>query len=94
LVALHVSDRGGDEGISESERAIIRRASVLIVELERMELEFASADGAPDLTTLDAYQRAANSMRRLLESIGLKRNPKDINAKPLRALLAGDSGNG
>src|SRR2546421_11913852 len=56
LIALHVADLGGDDNISEAERAIIRRAAVMITELEIMERNFALANGAPNIETLDAYQ--------------------------------------
>src|SRR6476646_675049 len=77
LIALHLSDLGGDEAVSEAERSIIRRIATLTVELERMEVGFAMAGEAqPD--QLELYQRTANSMRRLLESVGLGRPPRDI----------------
>jgi hypothetical protein len=78
LVALHVNDLGGDSNVSEAERAIIRRACVLITELERMEHDFALAQGAPGLAELEIYQRLSNTMRRLLESTGLKRRARDV----------------
>ena len=78
LVALHITDLGGDMNVSEAERAIIRRAAVIIVELERMEHDFALSEGAPGLAELETYQRMANSMRRLLESTGLRRRARDI----------------
>jgi len=81
LIELHTNDLGGDANISEAERAIVRRASVLIVELERMETDFALADGAPNIATLDAYQRAAGNLRRLLESLGLQRRARDVTPK-------------
>jgi hypothetical protein len=37
LIELHTNDLGGEANISEAEKAIVRRASVLICELERME---------------------------------------------------------
>jgi hypothetical protein len=43
------ADLGGDQNISEAERAIIRRAAVIITELERMEKDFARSDGAPGI---------------------------------------------
>lgn len=77
LIGLHMADLGGDDAVSEAERSIIRRAATLTVELERMEAVFAVAGEAqPD--QLDLYQRTANSLRRLLESNGLKRRPKDV----------------
>jgi hypothetical protein len=78
LITLHVNDKGGPDNVSEAERAIVRRVAVLITELERMEATFALSEGAPDAATLDLYQRTANSLRRLLESIGLQRRSRDI----------------
>ena len=77
LMAIHVADLGGDENTSEGERAIIRRACTLIVELEQMEQQFARSEGA-DAGLLDLYQRTASSMRRLLEAVGLQRRAKDV----------------
>jgi hypothetical protein len=88
LVELHLADKGGEANVSEGERAIIRRAAVLIVELERQEAAFAAAGGAPDIASLDAYQRASNSLRRLLEAVGLERRAKDITPS-LQQYLAG-----
>jgi hypothetical protein len=77
LIALHLSDLGGEDVASEAERSIIRRASTLTVELERLELAFAT-QGEATAEQLDLYQRTANSLRRLLESIGIKRVPRDV----------------
>ena len=46
--------------------------------MERMEAAF-SVDET-DAAALDSYQRAANSLRRLLETLGLKRRAKDITS--------------
>jgi len=81
-MGLHLSDLGGDDAVSEAERSIVRRVATLTVELERMEAGFAVAGEAqPD--QLDLYQRTANSLRRLLEAIGLQRRPRDITPDPL-----------
>ena len=77
VMALHLSDLGGEAAVSEAERSIIRRASTLTVELERMESEFANADEA-DRSALDLYQRTAGNLRRLLESIGLERRARGL----------------
>jgi hypothetical protein len=77
LLALHTQDLGGDSNISEAERAILRRAATLIVELERMEMLFAQAGEATPLQ-LELYQRTANTVRRLLESLGLQRRQRDM----------------
>jgi hypothetical protein len=77
LIGLHLSDLGGDDAVSEAERSIVRRAATLTVELERLEADFAVAGEAqPD--QLDLYQRTANSLRRLLESVGIERRPRDV----------------
>jgi hypothetical protein len=88
LISLHVADKGGEGAVSEAERAIIRRAAVLITELELMESKFAAAGGAPDIASLDAYQRASNSLRRMLESIGLPRRARDVSPPTLAELRA------
>ena len=77
LIAMHLSDLGGDDAVSEAERSIIRRAAALTVELERMEVVFAVA-GEASREQIDLYQRTANSLRRLLEAVGLQRRPRDI----------------
>jgi hypothetical protein len=77
VIAAHLSDLGGEDNTSAAERSIIRRASVLTVELERLEAKFASA-GEADVDGLDLYQRTAGNLRRLLEAVGIQRRSKDI----------------
>jgi hypothetical protein len=55
---------------------------VLIVELERLERDFALA-GKADANVLDLYGRVASNMRRLLESVGLQRRSRDVTPNPL-----------
>lgn len=70
---LFVADLGGEAaGLSEAQRCIARRAACLTVELERLESRFAQNEGASD-AQLASYQRASNSLRRLLESLGIHR---------------------
>ncbi len=76
LIDLHVTDRGGD--MSQAKRSIIRRAAALEVELERLEAKFALA-GEASAADLDLYQRASNTMRRHLESVGLDRVARDVS---------------
>jgi hypothetical protein len=83
VVELHVSDLGGADNCSQAERSIIRRIATLTVELERIEARFAVGEGDGDL---DLYQRTAGNLRRLLESIGLQRRPRD--AQTLEAYVA------
>ncbi len=58
LIELHVADLGGEMNCSAAERAIIRRAAVLMVELERLETKFALA-GEASPNDLELYQRTA-----------------------------------
>jgi hypothetical protein len=77
VIAAHLSDLGGADNTSAAERSIIRRAAVLTTELERLEAKFALA-GEADAGDLEVYQRCANSLRRLLEAVGLQRRPKNV----------------
>ena len=87
VVELHIDDLGGRATVSEAERSIVRRIATLTVELERMESAFARDDGAKP-ADLALYQTTSNTLRRLLESIGIKRRVKDITPE-LHEYLAG-----
>jgi hypothetical protein len=78
VIASHISDLGGIDNCSAAERSIVRRASVMTVELERLEAKFAKA-GEADANELDQYARVAANLRRLLEAVGLQRRPRDIS---------------
>ena len=73
---------GGEDNASAAERSIIRRAAVLTTELERLEVKFALA-GEASAGDIDLYARVAANLRRLLESIGLQRRPRDVTPDPL-----------
>ena len=77
IIDLYGSDHGGSDRLSEGRRAILRRIACLQVEMERLEVRFALAGGA-EPADLDLYQRAAGSLRRLLEALGLDRVPRDV----------------
>ena len=77
VITSHLSDLGGEGNTSAAERSIVRRASVMTVELERLEGKFASA-GEATANDLDLYIRAAGNLRRLLESVGLERRARDV----------------
>src|SRR6516164_5595880 len=77
VIAAHLSDLGGVDNTSAAERSIIRRAAVLTTELEVLEVRFATA-GEACSADLETYQRCANTLRRLLQSIGLHRRPRDV----------------
>ena len=78
LIQLHVSDLGGEDLISESERRLIRRAAMLTLQCELLDQKFALSEGEASVIDLDRYQRASNSLRRLLETLGLQRRQRDV----------------
>jgi hypothetical protein len=87
VIAAHLADLGGHNNTSEAERSIIRRAAVLTTELERLEQRFALAGEAkPD--EVDLYGRTAGNLRRLLESIGLKRRTRDVTPPSVEDYIA------
>ena len=88
LLVLHMADLGGEDNVSEAERALLRRAVTLIVELERREVMFAQA-GAADDDALAIYQTTVNTLRRTLESLGLQRRPRDVSPTLGQILRAG-----
>jgi hypothetical protein len=78
LICLYTADLGGPEAVSSAEASIIRRASCLTLECERLEVAFATAEARPE--DLDLYQRMSNTLRRHLETNGLKRVAKDVTS--------------
>ena len=77
LLAAHIADLGGDDNVSEGERALAKRCAVLVTELERREAAFAR-DGEVSDHALAVYQTTVNTLRRTLEAIGLQRRAKDV----------------
>ena len=66
----------GVDNCSPAERAIVRRVSVLITELEILESKFAANNEASSEQLL-LYGRTANTLRRLLQSLGLSQRQRD-----------------
>jgi hypothetical protein len=87
--ALHLSDLGGEDNCSEAEKSIARRAALLTVELERLETVFAEASEATP-QQLALYGTTSNTLRRLLESIGIGRRSRDVTPS-FGNLLAADA---
>jgi hypothetical protein len=82
LRSYEETDCGGADTLSEGQRAIIRRVVMLQVQCELLEHKFAESGGSASRQDLDAYQRASNSMRRLIESLQLHqgRKMKDVSS--------------
>lgn len=78
LVTAHISDLGGDEVISHSQRILINRASMLTLQLEMLDRTFASNDFLATPRQIDRYQRVVNTLRRTLETLGIERRARNV----------------
>ena len=78
LVSDHISDLGGDSNLSTAELVLVKRASMLTLQLEMLECKFADQDGMATSDQLNDYQRCVNTCRRTLEALGLRRRPKTV----------------
>ena len=63
LILAHTSDLGGSDNISAAEQSIVRRASMLELQLEMMETKFAENDGMATSHQLLLYQRSCYPLR-------------------------------
>jgi hypothetical protein len=86
LMAGHISDLGGQDQLSVAQLSLCRRAAALENELERLEAKLSNGDDVD----LDRYGRAASHLRRLLETLGLRRVPRDVTPT-LRSYLTAKS---
>ena len=74
-----VADLGGQEAVTTAEAQIADKAAFIAMQLELMQA-VALADQEIDLALFGAL---SDRMRRLLESVGLKRRSRDITPSPL-----------
>ena len=86
LIGAHLADLGGADEVSQAEACLVRRCALMTIELELLEARFEANDGAT-AAELDTYQRVAGSLRRLHESLGLRRRAKDITGPTLGDIL-------
>jgi len=75
LIALHLADLGGEERLSENQLSLCRRAATLETELEMLEGQLSLGKVAD----LDLYNRLSGNLRRILESLGIKRVARPVN---------------
>jgi hypothetical protein len=87
IMADLTSDRGGVSELSAAEASLIRRAATMSVELEALEVRFAT-DGQASANDLDLYGRTTGNLRRVLETLGIHRRARSINARPLDEIIA------
>lgn len=74
LVLAHEHDLGGTDVLSEAQLSLVRRVATIEIELEQLEGKLSKGK----TVDLDGYTRAASHLRRILESLGLKRVPRDV----------------
>jgi hypothetical protein len=84
LVESHSSDLAGAELLSEAQRSLIRRVAAMEVELEGAEGKMSRGEDVD----LAKYATVANSLRRILETLGVNRVAKD--ATPTLADIAAE----
>ena len=83
-----IADLGGADVISSAEHVLIRRSAMLTLQLELMERRWATEqDGLAGPKSLRTYQTTTNTLRRVLETLGLKRRARDVTPS-LREYLA------
>jgi hypothetical protein len=70
----HVSDLGGADQLSEAQFSLIRRAAAIECELERLDARLSIGESID----LDSYGRCAGHLRRLFETLGVERKPRDV----------------
>lgn len=84
---------GGASRQTEPERLLTRRVAALEAEMIAMEARFAtlrSKGEAPTAGDLDLYSRLSNTQRRHLETLGIKRQPRDL-VPDLRTYVQGQT---
>jgi hypothetical protein len=94
LINAFVSDLGGVDACSEAERALIRRAAVLIHQMEILEASWTQNGGAASEKSLIVYQRCTGALRRYLRDLGLKRRPRDVSPPHLDHYLTAKRNSG
>jgi hypothetical protein len=90
LVAGHVADLGGRDVLSEAQLSLIRRASAIELELEQMEGKLSMGD----VVDLDVFTRSASHLRRIFETLGIGRRPRDVTPPTVDRYVASLAGEG
>jgi len=90
LCVGHISDLGGKDILSEAQLSLIRRASAIECELERLD----AALSLGEAVNLDEYGRATSHLRRLFETLGLERRSPTVGEPSLAEYLAVTYGHG
>ena len=90
LVNDAISDLGGADMLSSAEMILVRKSAMLALQTEMMESNWArNNDGEASTKQIETYQRTVNTLRRVLESLGLERRAKDVTGLSLGDILRG-----
>lgn len=89
IIAALVDDMGGPDAISHAQFLTAKSAAHIALSLEQMEARFAN-EGSVATADLMSYQTSANSLRRLLEALGIKR--KEKTPQTIKGYLAAKKG--
>jgi hypothetical protein len=95
LITIHTADLGGADACSEAEKALIRRAAMLTLQLELLEQRWARNGGEASEKSLNSYAKATGGLRRVLQTLmpDLKRRPRDVTPN-LRSYLRSKESSG
>jgi hypothetical protein len=74
IVELHVADAGGRDYMTEAMLSLCRRAATLEIQLEQLECCMSQGDDVD----IEIYGRIASHLRRILETLGVERRPRDV----------------
>jgi hypothetical protein len=85
LVEFICVDLGGVDRLSEGEKQLVRRAAALSAECERQEALWSRGEAEFDI---GAYSTLTNAVRRVFETIGLKRVPRNVTPGALEGVVA------
>ena len=88
LLAAIAADLGGVDNLTTAELVLIRRAAHLALQLELIEERWACRPaGEASTASLFKYQRVTNTLRRVLETLGLQRRSRDVTPPRLAEYL-------
>jgi hypothetical protein len=88
LVEFISVDLGGVDRLSEGEKQLVRRAAALSAECERQEALWARGEAEFDIAS---YSLLTNAVRRVFETIGLKRVPRNVTPGSLEVVASSPS---
>jgi hypothetical protein len=87
IISAITADLGGGDRLSEGQKQLIRRCSLISVECEKLE----SRSVAGEAIDLELFGTLTDRLGRTLQRIGLKRVPKLVETPSLSDYLAGEA---